>query len=426
MIRRHRLVWVGILAALVVGATVLGGSAAGGQPAAAAAAGHLAGAGHQATVSQRGKRRGGGYGIDPCSELKSNGRDPRGVRRGSPNPLAGLSFYVDPSEPAALAYRRYGRQGAKTKARYLKKLALAPKFRWFGRFSPMTQIRAYIDAAKCDGTVPLMVTLRHQGKQCNPHYQAGGRGEDRRTKAWYRQFARVVGDARVVIAFEPDSIGTIECLARSRRKARVAVLRYGVSVLSKLPNATIYLEGTASDWKNARFTARMLRRIGIRKVRGFMLNVTHYAWTISNIRYGYAVSKRVGHKPFVINTSYDGRGPVHYKAPGGRGINVYCNPQLRGIGPQPTTATHFKKVDAFLYINRPGYSGAGGCNGAPRKAGTWWPARALMFGKYGTEWIRPPKHTRFGLRRRVSLCRLGAPLAGAKGYSNVAPAKRCR
>lgn len=369
--------------------------------------------------------QGGGQDESGCRDVALNGRDARGVRRGSPNPLVGLRFYVDPSEPAASDYRSYTRRGQKTKARQLRQLALAPKFRWFGRFSPMSHVQRFMAAAECEGRVPLMVTLRHQGKQCNPRYQAGGRAEDRRTKAWFRDFASQVGRSRVVIAYEPDSLGTIECLARARRKARVAVLRYGVSVLSRLPNATVYLEGTASDWKSAAFTARMLRRIGISKVRGFMLNATHYDWTISNIRYGYKVSRRVGGKPFVINTSYNGRGPVHYKAAGGRRVNVYCNPQLRGIGPKPTAATGFRKVDAFLYINRPGYSGAGGCNGAPRKAGTWWPKRALMFGKYATEWVRPPKGSRFGFKRRVSLCRLGAPLSGEKGYSNRDPAKRC-
>src|SRR3954452_4032846 len=139
-----------------------------------------------------------------------------------------------------------------------------------------------------------MTVMRHIGQQCNPRYTAGGVREDNRTKAWYRAFARYVGRARVVIAFEPDSIGTISCLARSRRAARRRVLRYGVSVLSKLPNATIYLEGTASDWKSPAYTARLLRYMGISKVRGFMLNVTHFDWAINAIRYGRKVSRRVG------------------------------------------------------------------------------------------------------------------------------------
>jgi MFS family permease len=53
-----------------------------------------------------------------------------------------------------------------------------------------------------------------------------------------------------------------------------------------------------------------------------------------------------------------------------------------------TTNTGNAKVDAFLWLNRPGVSGAGGCNGAPQKAGTLWPDRALMFARYATDWRR--------------------------------------
>jgi endoglucanase len=351
----------------------------------------------------------------------ASGADPRGVDPKSPNPLRGLCVFVDHREPAHQDYRR----ASGGKATTLSRLALRPIFKWTGRFTKQGAISRYLALVQSEqpGAVPELVTLRHQGKQCSPHYRAGGKAEDERTKRWFDRLADDVGSARVIIAFEPDSIGTINCLARSRRKARVAVLRYGVSRLAQLPNATIYLEGTASDWKSARYTARKLKAIGISKVRGFMLNVTHYDWTIKNIRYGNKVSKLVGGKPFVVSTAYNGRGPVHYKSHR-RVINVYCNPQFRGIGPAPTAITHFKKVDAFLYINRPGYSGAGGCNGAPAHAGTWWPKRALMFARYATQWVRPPHGTRFGSKKHISLCRLGAPLGNGK-YSHTAPEKRC-
>ena len=359
-----------------------------------------------------------------------NGRDPRGVDPRSPNPLFGLRFFVDPEEPSARDYRRYLRKGKKGSAALINRLASQPKFKWTGRFTKPGAVRKILGRAQCEqpGSVPELVTLRHQGKACNPHYTGGGPAEDERSRAWYRRFASEVGDARVVIGFEPDSIGTIKCLAPSRRQARRELLRYGVDVLSQLPNATIYLEGTASDWKGARYTARLLNYIGISKVRGFMLNVTHYAWTADNIRYGLKVSRMVGGKPFVVSTSYNGRGPVHYVTRVGhrhRRINVFCNPRYRGLGPPPTTQTGNPKVDAFLWMNRPGVSGAGGCNGAPQKAGTWWPARALMFAKYATDWKRPPRGTRHGLRARVSLCRLGAPL-GPGRYSRKPPERRCR
>ena len=203
------------------------------------------------------------------------------------------------------------------------------------------KIRGFLDRVQCDqpGTVPLMVVMRHQGKGCSGTYRAGGEAEDRRTMKWYDDFADSVGDARVVIGFEPDSLGTVDCLARDRRQDRLDVLRYGVDRLSQLPNATIYLEAGASDWEPATRTANQLRYIGISKVRGFMLNVTHHDWTRYNIQHGLEISRMVGGKHFIINTSYNGRGPLHYKKwlnkaqHKWRRINVWCHPGLRGLGP---------------------------------------------------------------------------------------------
>jgi endoglucanase len=355
--------------------------------------------------------------------------DPKGTGPASPNPLAGASFFVDPTEQSVKDYTAYTRAGRKADAQSIAKLAFQPKARWLGAYTrpnmPL-KVRNYLNCVQVfqPGATPVFTVLRHQGKECNSRYQAGGVAEDDATKAWYRDLAGAIGDSRVVIAYEPDSIGTIECLARSRRQARKDLLRYGVDVLSRLPNATIYLEGTASDWKSARFTASMLRYIGIAKVRGFMLNVTHYDWTSKNIAYGRQVSRMVGGKPFVVSTSYNGRGPVFFDR-GKRRINVFCNPRYRGLGPAPTTKTGEAKVDAFLWLNRPGLSGAGACNGGPLPVGSWWPARALMFSRYATDWVSPRNASRFGLARRISLCRLGAPLASGR-YSTVAPEKRCR
>ena len=277
------------------------------------------------------------------------------------------------------------------------------------------KIRGFLDRVQCDqpGTVPLMVVMRHQGKGCSGTYRAGGEAEDRRTMKWYDDFADSVGDARVVIGFEPDSLGTVDCLARDRRQDRLDVLRYGVDRLSQLPNATIYLEAGASDWEAATRTANQLRYIGISKVRGFMLNVTHHDWTRYNIQHGLEISRMVGGKHFIINTSYNGRGPLHYKKwlnkaqHKWRRINVWCHPGLRGLGPAPTTATSHPLVDAYMYINRPGYS-AGSCNGGPLPVGTWWADRGLMYAEYATDWELPPKGTVHGHYKRYSLKALGA------------------
>ena len=345
------------------------------------------------------------------------GVDPRGTDPGSPNPLAGQHFFVDPEEQAWYQWKDYTRRGMKGKAALVAKIARQPRFRWFGRFTrpdmPL-KISKYLQRVRCTepGSVPLMTVLRHQGKQCSKSYEAGGTAEDSRTRQWYDEFASAIGSARVVIAFEPDSLGTLDCLARSRRKARLDTLRHGVDVLSTLPNATIYLEGGASDWEPASRTASQLRYIGIAKVRGFMLNVTHYDWTANNIRHGLRISRLTGGKPFIVSTAFNGRGPVHFRKWISRQrniwrtINVWCHPLMRGLGPAPTTSTSNPRVDAYMWIGRPGYSG-GSCNGGPLPVGTWWPKRALMFGKYATSWERPPRGTRYGQFKRYSLRQLG-------------------
>jgi endoglucanase len=324
--------------------------------------------------------------------------DPRGVSPQSPNPLEGLQFFVDRDSPSWHQWQHFERTGQNGKAALIWKIAREPKNIWLGRFTQPNfafKVRSIIDRATDDGAVPLFTVLRAQSTKCNPTYQGGGPAEDARTRAWYDDLARVIGDSRVVIAFEPDSVGTIDCHAPSRRDDRIRLLRYGVTKLSELPNTTVYIEGTASDWESAERVARKLRAIGIAKVRGFMLNATHYDWTRANIQYGLEVSRRTGGKHFVINTAENGRGPIHVRQPNGRRLTVWCNPGLRGLGPPPTTETSHPKVDAYLWINRPGY--AQSCQGRPIG---WFLPRALAYARFATDWEAPPRGTRHGHHKR--------------------------
>ena len=317
------------------------------------------------------------------------------------NPLAGARLYVDHHSPAWRQWRAYRRSGQRRKALLIRKIAREPRALWFGRFtSPhfRKKVRRQIVRAKRRRAVPVLTVIRAEANDCGPWYTGGGPAEDARTRAWYRRFARTIGRARVVIAFEPDSLGTIDCQARSRRDDRIRLLRYGVERLSRLPNATIYLEGGASDWEPARRTARQLRAIGIARVRGFMLNATHYDWTRANIRHGLRISRLTGGKHFVIDTSGNGRGPVHYRRSNGRRITVWCNPGLRGLGTPPTTSTSNPMVDAYLWINRPGYTQR--CQGREIR---WYAPRALAYARHATHWEAPPRGSRFGYRKRYPL-----------------------
>ena len=72
---------------------------------------------------------------------------------------------------------------------------------------------------------------------------------------------------------------------------------------------------------------------------------------------------------------------------------------MRGLGPAPTTETsHPDKVDAYLWINRPGY--AQSCQGRPI---AWYLPRALTLAKYATDWENAPPGTRFGFKQDYPL-----------------------
>ena len=309
-------------------------------------------------------------------------------RAADSNPLAGLQFYVDHESPSWLEWQHLTRSGQRQKADLIWKIAREPKAVWVGRFTSPNfnvKVRRIFDGAQEQGAVPVMTVLRAQSTGCNPTYDGGGTAEDARTRAWYDDLAHAIGDQRVVIAFEPDSLGTIECLKKSRRDDRLRLLRYGVDRLSALPNATIYIEAGASDWQGAKRMAPKLRAVGIAKVRGFMLNATHNDWTRSNIKYGLELSPLVGGKHFIINTAENGRGAIHKRAPNGRRITVWCNAPKRGLGPPPTTDTSNPMADAYLWINRPGY--AQSCQGRPI---AWYLPRALSYARYATNWEAPP------------------------------------
>ena len=214
------------------------------------------------------------------------------------------------------------------------------------------------------------------------------RAGDRRRPRGDRVRARLARDDRLPGALAPRRS---PARARARRRRAVEAARTRPSTSRPAPP-------TGSP---PRAPPSSCAQVGVAKVRGFMLNATHYDWTGANIQHGLEISRLTGGKHFIINTAENGRGPVHYKEWIDRSrhlwrrITVWCNPGLRGLGPAPTTATsHPDKVDAYLWINRPGY--AQSCQHRPI---AWYLPRALTLARYATDWekaaarhpLRPPQ-----------------------------------
>jgi endoglucanase len=290
-----------------------------------------------------------------------------------PNPLVGQVWWDQQTEwnPTWNGYRSLLRRGRTAEAKKVLRLAETPQFKWFGMWEQpvIGKLRGMFETA--GDQVPLLVVFGDDHK-CNGNRTGGGPTGDARYRRWIDQVARGIGDNEVVIAFEPDSLGLVDCLIPSRRQARYRTLGYGVRELSKLPNATVYIEAGASDWMTPGEAARKLKAVGVGRVRGFMLNSTHMTTNAANIRHGLKISRLLGGKHFIVNTSHNGNGPL-YRA----GHTIWCNPPNAAAGTLPTTRTGNGKVDAFLWVERPGYSN-GACNGGPAKVGAWWEKRAIQ------------------------------------------------
>ena len=129
------------------------------------------------------------------------------------NPLAGAKLFVDRESPAWLEWQGLQRAGKTREAQLIWKIAREPGTRWVGRFtkpSLASKLGPYLDAAREEGAVAPLTVLRAQSTECGPRYLGGGEAEDQRTREWYSELAGVIGATRLVVAFEPDSLGTID------------------------------------------------------------------------------------------------------------------------------------------------------------------------------------------------------------------------
>ncbi len=205
------------------------------------------------------------------------------------------------------------------------------------------------------------------------------------------ELAEAVGHFPTVILLETDAIDTAGCLSRAGLRDREGLLSYAINKLSRLPHAVTYVEGGTSDADSPRFAAKILNKIGVRKIRGFFLNDTHFNWTTHEIKYGAEVSRMTGGSHFIVGTQDNGRGPLLNRDPVRQGIEDLCNPPGRGLGPQPTANTGFysKHVDAFMWVGVPGRSAGTQCYPGSAPAGLFDERFALQLAKYANSQLGP-------------------------------------
>lgn len=301
----------------------------------------------------------GALAATPRAAVATDGVDPV-------NPIARARFYVNPGTHAARQAADW-RRSRPQDAALVERIARQPQATWFGEWN--RDVRADVDglvsAAAAQGTVPVLVAYNIPQRDCGQHSAGGARGAAN-YRRWIRAFAAGIRNRNAVVILEPDATMVTDCLRPAARDERFRLLGEAVDAL-KAAGATVYVDGGSATYGRPEEMAQRLRASGIARADGFALNVSNFIGTPRVIAAGERLSRLLGGKHFVIDTSRNGANTANG--------HDWCNAQGQALGANPTTRTGHALVDAFLWVKHPGESD-GTCNGGPQ-AGGWWSDYAL-------------------------------------------------
>lgn len=304
---------------------------------------------------------------------------------------------------------------------------------WFTGGTPgevEKQVRKTMQAAAFQRRVPVLVAYNVPYRDCG-QFSAGGATNTAEYVAWIDGVAKGIGSGKAVVILEPDGLGIIpynvdlqgvhEWCQPAGGSAALADARYvqlnaAVDRLEQQPRASVYLDGTHSNWLGSGEAAYRIVKAGGLRAQGFFVNASNYQPTPQLVQYGTWISKCIafatsgpswaaGHfdwcgsqyypatssdystwhltdekyaaevdpniagvelTHFVVDTSRNGQGPWHPTV-SYPDAQDWCNPPGRGVGARPTASTGVppvlgqQLVDAYLWVKVPGESD-GSCN----------------------------------------------------------------
>jgi endoglucanase len=378
-------------------------------------------------------------------------------------------FFTPPPIPGAVTqFLDLVKARRTTDALRLAAMVTTPQAVWFTGGSPdevERSVKQTMRAAALARRVPVLAAYNVPFRDC-AQYSSGGAVDTAAYKAWIDGFARGIGGGKAVVILEPDSLGiipynttiygaadwckptvsdgqggTIPAPGASSDE-RYAQLNYAVDALeAKAPRASVYLDGSHSNWLGVGEAAFRLNKAGVARAQGFFLNVSNYQPTSELAQFGTWVSDCItaatagapwaaGHfdwcpsqydpalgfavnysadyaatvtaglenlmggaaatTHFVMDTGRNGQGPWHPSA-AYPDAQDWCNAPGRGVGLRPSASTNVPLADATLWIKIPGGSD-GSCNrgiaGSTTDpewggitdpvAGAWFPQQALQ------------------------------------------------
>src|SRR6476646_10710204 len=240
------------------------------------------------------------------------------------NLFSSATLYVDPASAAkrqADAWRRT----RPADAALMDRIASQPLTQWMGGWNLDIgrDVSTAISRITGSRSLPVFVAYNIPGRDCGQYSAGGANGADAYRK-WIRAFANGIANRKAVVVLEPDALAGMGCLSPALQEERVNLIHGAVRVL-KAKGAAVYIDAGHARWINPAEMANRLNRAGIAEADGFSLNISNFLGTSVNIAYGTEVSKRVGNKHFIIDTSRNGVGATN--------AGNWCNPTGQRVGP---------------------------------------------------------------------------------------------
>ena len=277
------------------------------------------------------------------------------------HPFRGARLFLSTDTQAADWQRRHG-------ARWLDPITRTPQSLWLTGPRDVDGLPPVLRAAATRHELPVLVVYDIPDLDC------AGAGHGAADASAYRdligRLTARLAPSHVVVVLEPDAVAS-DCFDA----ARAAMLADAVRRLARAGHS-VYLDAGNSRWRPPEEMAGRLRSAGIAAAEGFAVNVSNRQSTADSQRYAAALSRLLGGREAVIDTSRNG-----LPAPPG---DAWCNAEPQALGQPPTTSPRLDRVAALLWIKAPGESD-GSCAGG-RAPGVFLPrqARSLIA---GSPWV---------------------------------------
>lgn len=225
-----------------------------------------------------------------------------------------------------------------------------------------------INAAAAQGAIATIllysIPLRDLG-----NYSAGGASTDQQYHDHVIAGANVIGNRRVALLYEPDSLGLLrEGLTPTQQAGRLANMRWAIQYLkSHCPNLTLFLDCTHANWLPVSEAVDRARAAGVEYADGLGLNVSNFGTLEANYNYGKQILAGLGmpNKGITVDVA---RGGNPNAAP------HWANPARRRFGRFPQWGgfeTEMPGLRGICDWKKPGESDGNSGDGAPNAGDLW-------------------------------------------------------